>query len=432
MSTRWNSKSIIAIGNTLSRKWFGRYKARDERHAFWHFHWYWKKHKQTMVEKIINGRHGFQPLIGSMGKFTFEPRHRFEDRLALRVIWLMIKPTVQHLISKYCLHTLGPNGVHKARTWLGNVLDTHQYNYVLRLDIKSYYASINHSILYEQLETHFQDPRLLAYFKDIVFYEVDKFGYTFKAKKGIPRQSSLSNFFAAMYLTPLDKCFENRAGYFYLRYNDDIIIMCKTKRQFAKAKRDMYRVLDSLKLTLSKEKSFMGAIHKGFHFLGQQYDFVIPDVPHPDAQTQDAYQPTVKVTLHRRTYHRAIDKILSQLIEMGMDICNVEVLTVNEETWYECNGPPRYKYSDPSKLMFLKQLSKRDNHLMQIFQYLTHGRFDGHPSSVQEYINRWLGWWSRTSNQSKLEILAECAKVLETVEPGLAPMYIIASSHVKH
>ena len=61
-----------------------------------------------------------------------------------------------------------------------------------------------------------------------------------------------------LYLKPLDKVFDHRADLFYCRYNDDILILCQTKRQYARAKKRVKTMVDSLKLTLAPTKTMMG------------------------------------------------------------------------------------------------------------------------------------------------------------------------------
>ncbi len=57
----------------------------------------------------------------------------------------------------------------------------------------------------------------------------------------------------------------------YIRYQDDIIILCKTKRQLNRCRRRLMEVLQERKLKLSRKKSRIGEVTKGFHFLGIDY-----------------------------------------------------------------------------------------------------------------------------------------------------------------
>jgi hypothetical protein len=129
---------------------------------------------------------------------------------------------------------------------------------------------------------------------------VDINGQVILPKTGIPLRSSLSPFFGALYLTELDRVFENRHGIFYRRYMDDIIILVKTKRQYTKARKRLFTILQKLKLQLSPHKSKMGRLKEGFHFLG--VNFEVTRIP--QSKTQVA-----TVNLHSRSCRRALDKV---------------------------------------------------------------------------------------------------------------------------
>lgn len=57
----------------------------------------------------------------------------------------------------------------------------------------------------------------------------------------------------------------------YIRYQDDLIVLCKTKRQLNRCRRKMMNILHERHLTLSRKKSRIGSIEKPFHFLGIDY-----------------------------------------------------------------------------------------------------------------------------------------------------------------
>ncbi len=89
--------------------------------------------------------------------------------------------------------------------------------------------------------------------------------------KGLALRGPLSQFFGAIYLKPLDDAFANKVGYSYVRFQDDIVLFCQTKRQLKRAKRLVHQVLQERQLTLSRTKSRCGRIEDGFHFLGVDY-----------------------------------------------------------------------------------------------------------------------------------------------------------------
>ena len=238
---------------------------------------------------------------------------QYLDRLVMHWILTIIRPTFKHIISPLCLHLIGPSTIKGATARIKGALNTGRFNYCLRIDIKSYYASINHRLLKNQLTKHFDDPIILQYLHDIVTIGVDKGGQVFLPTQGLPRQSALSPFFGALYLSDLDRAFTKRKGCFYLRYMDDIIILVETKRQYTKARKRLFAVLKKLRLQVSPRKTRMGSIYKGFHFLGVKYE--VSQNPHTKNQV-------VVVNVHARTPRRALDKVNS----MRKDAVNPAIL----------------------------------------------------------------------------------------------------------
>jgi RNA-directed DNA polymerase len=85
---------------------------------------------------------------------------------------------------------------------------------------------------------------------------------------GVPQGESLSPLFANIYLTPLDKFFEE-SGFRFVRYADDIVIFTKSEDEAKKALLDMEQFLISrLKLQLKPAKTGYVLIENGFDFLG--------------------------------------------------------------------------------------------------------------------------------------------------------------------
>lgn len=250
------------------------------------------------IHKFIQGTYQFSPLQQFRFKDECARMWNYADRMIIHLFLNILKPTFKHIISKNCFHLVGPNGVKNALQYIQNTLTTEQFHYAIRMDIKSYYASVDHKILINQVRQNFHDPRTLKYLEAIITSAIDDGGNVFLPQQGIPRRSSLSPFFGALYLSPLDAAFEKRKGIIYVRYMDDIIILCKTKRQYQRARKTLFTILRSLKLVLSHRKTWMGALTKGFHFLGVRFD-----VAKLEAKNQCC------ITIHNRSCTRALDKV---------------------------------------------------------------------------------------------------------------------------
>ena len=157
------------------------------------------------------------------------------------------------------------------------MLQEKQPKYVIRTDIKSFYKSIPHRQLIQDIKQHYDDPKVQAMLENIITNPIETpRGYK-NPDHGIALRGPLSQFFSGIYLKPLDDAF-NEVDVTYLRYQDDILILCQTKRQLNRCKQRMLSVLRERRLRLSGKKTRIGHIDKGFHFLGIDY---------PGTQTRD-------------------------------------------------------------------------------------------------------------------------------------------------
>ncbi len=62
-----------------------------------------------------------------------------------------------------------------------------------------------------------------------------------------------------------------RSSLFYVRFMDDILVLCPTRWKLRKAVKVVNHVLDSLNLEKHPDKTFIGRIEKGFDFLGYHF-----------------------------------------------------------------------------------------------------------------------------------------------------------------
>ena len=340
-----------------------------DRSPFWIFIHDWPKEKIKCLVDFMAGTYHFEPLTTYAMPDETITVWSYTDRLFMRSLLQIIKPFFKHIISPTCFHLKGPNGVKSALGFLNKAWDKETFNYFLRVDIKSYYASINHAILINQVKSHFKDLRVIKYLEDIITIPIIKNAVFFTPSHGIPIRSSLSPFFGALYLSPLDAAFEGVNGVFYVRYMDDLIILTKTKRQFCKAKKRLQKILHSLKLKVSRTKTKMGVLTRGFHFLGVNFKINKVSLPKETsitravAQTQQAQfqEEKVSITLHERSCVRAMDKI---------------------------------------------RIKKEDSEP---------------PENVQRYLSNWASWWYRTASPIlRSDCLILWVKRALRIDPSLA------------
>jgi retron-type reverse transcriptase len=192
------------------------------------------------------------------------------DRIFQNLLLKQLKPTFPYVMNPNCYHLHGPSGVKLATQRIRQVLQEDKPSYIIRADIKSFYKSIPHHKLIQDIKHVYDDPKVQSMLEEIINNPIETpRGYK-NPGHGIALRGPLSQFFSAIYLKPLDDAF-NKMDVTYLRYQDDIIILCKTKRQLNRCRRRMMEVLHERRLTLSRKKTRIGCIQSGFHFLGIHY-----------------------------------------------------------------------------------------------------------------------------------------------------------------
>jgi hypothetical protein len=145
-----------------------------------------------------------------------------------------------------------------------------EYEFVFRTDVKSYYASINHDILYNLVATYVDDPIVLDLVRQYLKRFVSDGGIYTDISLGISLGCPLSPLMGALYLKPLDDKMAEM-GCFYVRYMDDWVVLAKTRWELRKAIKATNEVLNELKVVKHPDKTFIGRISRGFDFLGYRF-----------------------------------------------------------------------------------------------------------------------------------------------------------------
>ena len=197
------------------------------------------------------------------------PRWCAQDAALLKKISEELSKTLPQ--SAACTHLRGNGGLKETIRRVQRALGQHLY--VFRTDVKSYYASIDHYKLMDQLADHVTDRDTLNLLWQYMHRTVE-FGGTFREiKRGIPAGCSLSPLIGAFHLHALDvEMTTKHAGCFYIRYMDDILILAPSRWRLRRAIAAIKGHLSSLGLELHPDKTSMGPIARGFDFLGYQHD----------------------------------------------------------------------------------------------------------------------------------------------------------------
>lgn len=189
---------------------------------------------------------------------------------------------VHHLIYKelywyfhprfiYGLYSCRVNkGTHRAldrfRYFARRVSKNHTCTcFVLKCDIKKFFASIDHAILFKILERHIEDKDILWLIRQVV----TSF-YSNSSMVGLPLGNLTSQLLVNVYMHEFDMYLKQglRVKY-YIRYADDFVILNDDRKYLEDIllKLDIF-LKDKLRLNLHENKVYIKTYDSGVDFLG--------------------------------------------------------------------------------------------------------------------------------------------------------------------
>lgn len=166
--------------------------------------------------------------------------------------------------------------------------------WVMKIDIQSFFMSINKQLLFECLERfvkshyHGKDIQMLLWLIRVTVFhrpELDcerhspdsfwdrlpkaKSLFGTDGSHGLPIGNHTSQMFAMLFLTELDRRVkEEWKGVYYGRYVDDMVLVARSVTALKHLRRKIARWLDSKKMRLSPKKVYIQYYDKGVTFVG--------------------------------------------------------------------------------------------------------------------------------------------------------------------
>lgn len=218
-------------------------------------------------ESLLNGTYRtsryveFERMEGSkvrrIYKLPFYP-----DRIVHWAILQIIEPVFLKSFIQTTYSAIPGRGTHKALDKVKkDIIQNPQNKYFVKLDIRKYYASINHDILKRLLARKFKDKRLLN-----ILYEIID---SLPPDKGVPIGNYLSQYFGNFYLSYLDHYIKHtlRIKQYY-RYMDDLVVVSDTPRRIRQITKRIILFIEKVLRLFVKNIWRVQSLAGGLDFVG--------------------------------------------------------------------------------------------------------------------------------------------------------------------
>ena len=204
-----------------------------------------------------------------------KPRHihkaSVKDRLLHHAIYRQLYPFFDKTFISDSFSCRLNKGTHKALKKfqeMGGAVSKNNTKtvWVLKCDIKKFFATIDHKILKSILEKHIVDNDILWLLGQII----DSFNTENKISIGLPLGNVTSQLLINVYMNEFDQFVKRRLKIkYYVRYADDFVVLHRDKRYLENLILKISQYFEKqLKLFLHPDKVFIKTLASGVDFLG--------------------------------------------------------------------------------------------------------------------------------------------------------------------
>ena len=208
----------------------------------------------------------------------------YRDRVVHHALCNIVEPLIERTFIHDSYACRKGKGTHAAVDRYTQF--SRQYPYVLKCDIRKYFPSIDHEILKSLLRRKIGCPNTLWLLDTIIdgsnpqplredYFPGDNLFTPYTRRKGLPIGNQTSQFFANVYLNPLDHFIKETLGSrAYLRYVDDFVVFGYDKKTLWNIRDRVAVFLNTeLRLHLHPHKQNVFPVAVGCDFLGY---FIFP------------------------------------------------------------------------------------------------------------------------------------------------------------
>lgn len=233
---------------------------------------YLKDNKEQLIQSIRDGKYNPNPVRRveipkeEKGKIRKLGIPTVVDRVIQQAIAQVLSPIFEEQFSDNSFGFRPKRNAHGAMKRCTENADQ-GYKYVVDMDLEKYFDTVNQSKLIEVLSMTIKDGRVISLIhKFLQAGVIEK--HTFKETgTGVPQGGPLSPLLSNIMLNELDQELERR-GHKFVRYADDMIIFCKSKKSAGRTLENILPFIEEkLFLKVNREKTVVAYVGK-IKFLG--------------------------------------------------------------------------------------------------------------------------------------------------------------------
>lgn len=182
----------------------------------------------------------------------------FPDRIVHHAIVRIIEPLFERRFihdSYACRRGKGTHAaVRRTQSFLRGAVRTWPQPYIVKVDVKSYFASIDHDVLMERISRVIRDQATLHLLRTIFA------GYGFEGGVGLPVGALTSQLAANIMLDAVDHAIKDDLGVRrYVRYMDDMVAVVKDKESAKALLNKIEGLLASMRLRINPKSGIYPA-----------------------------------------------------------------------------------------------------------------------------------------------------------------------------
>lgn len=262
-----------------------------------------------LQNEVLDGRYSVRPttdfFLNERGHIRKIEAPVVRDRIVQKSLTVkVLTPSLRPYVIYDNYASLKMRGTHFARKRFEILLRRYMSRngmdgYVLLIDIKKYFESIDHEVLKKLIAPKISSEP--AEVVDLIHYIID---HSSHSDKGLNLGSEAPQILAVYYLNPIDQFVKVVKGIkYYGRYMDDIFVIAKTKTELKSLLAEIEAKLSELRLNVNKKKTHIVKLTHGFTFLQVKYNIL----PTGKILKRPAHSKVVRERRRLRAFKRRLD-----------------------------------------------------------------------------------------------------------------------------